>query len=434
MVAQTKLTASEVVEMCVTRLLDADTFYAFIILRHKLVEDPSCDTMWIDGRSLGYNPEFVLTHQRAEIVGTLAHEAQHIGDLHHLREPKGADHDLWNDACDHIVNGIVVDDARHVLPKGALPGIRGTTPEALYTEMREKKEQQQQQAGQQGPKDSGTAGNNTPAPGAGTPGTKPTPSTGDGTPSQAPQQQGDSAGEGTPKRAGEVRQMRNEDGTEMSPTERASAEAEAQVMITQAMQAATRAGNMPAGLAAHVKDVLESVTDWQQVLARWADELSRNDWSWTTPNTRHLYRGVILPSLRTPEYGTVVLGLDSSGSMRRYLPQVVAEVKQCLATYAQQGRMPELWALWCDTQVHAQLLEDVDDVPEPKGLGGTKYSPVFAHIDEEDLQPRGVVYLTDGECSDFGQVPPYPVLWIVTTNLPFDPPFGEVARMPTRLA
>jgi len=43
------------------------------------------------------------------------------------------------------------------------------------------------------------------------------------------------------------------------------------------------------------------------------------------------------------------------------------------------------------------------------------------------VQPRAIIYVTDGYCSDFGEPPECPVLWVLTrTNKEFDPPFGEI--------
>jgi predicted metal-dependent peptidase len=82
--------------------------------------------------------------------------------------------------------------------------------------------------------------------------------------------------------------------------------------------------------------------------------------------------------------------------------------------------------VWCDTEISVQVVEAAEELA-PKGGGGTMFSPVFEWVNENRPHTKGVVYVTDGYCSDFGEEPTYPVLWVLTAeNGGFTPPFGEV--------
>ena len=82
--------------------------------------------------------------------------------------------------------------------------------------------------------------------------------------------------------------------------------------------------------------------------------------------------------------------------------------------------------IWCDTEISVQVISDPKEL-EPQGGGGTMFSPVFKWVNKNKPQTKGVVYVTDGYCSDFGPEPEYPVLWVLTQeNQGFQPPFGEV--------
>jgi predicted metal-dependent peptidase len=397
------------------RLLFTQPFFAAILYRHKRVVDPACDTLWIDGRRIGYSPSWVLALTGDQLVGALAHEAMHVAGLHHIR--RGArDNDAWNVACDHVVN-YQVTQAGLALPEKALPGIADMTPEALYR---------------------------APAPPAPEPsGGKPEPGDGDG-PGAAPtsgsdapgNESGEAAGDGTgPEAFGEVRDLTNEDGTALSASERDDAEQEARIMIEQAVRAAARWGHLPGHLAHFAKAVTAPRLPWQEILARFIDSQARHDWSWSRPNLRYLSAGVMMPSLSSPAYGNVVLAIDTSGSMpNEVINQLCEEVRACLSAYAEQGQSPELNVLWCDTEVTAQVLDDEAAPLHPAGRGGTDFAPVFAHVEQEGLEPRGIVYATDGECGSFGIEPACPVLWILTKPSSFAPPFGEVVHYAERLA
>jgi len=63
-----------------------------------------------------------------------------------------------------------------------------------------------------------------------------------------------------------------------------------------------------------------------------------------------------------------------------------------------------------------------------KGRGGTAFSPAFDYINEHMPQVRCAVYLTDLESDDFGDKPPYDVLWI-STQKEHNAPFGEVVHI-----
>ena len=66
-----------------------------------MVEDPTCDTAWTDGVSLGYNPSYVESLSLDETKGLCVHEVGHCAMGHPWREG-GRDHFRWNQACDYV--------------------------------------------------------------------------------------------------------------------------------------------------------------------------------------------------------------------------------------------------------------------------------------------------------------------------------------------
>jgi predicted metal-dependent peptidase len=76
---------------------------------------------------------------------------------------------------------------------------------------------------------------------------------------------------------------------------------------------------------------------------------------------------------------------------------------------------------------HDTIERDSEFVFNARGGGGTAFSPVFEHIEAQGIQPAAIVFLTDLCCSDFGNQPDCPVLWVSTE---YDTaPFGEVVMM-----
>lgn len=418
-----------------SRLLFTNAFFAAILYKHRRTIDVMCDTLWIDGKNIGYNPTYILTLDSDELQFAIAHEALHVAGMHHLRRGD-RDNDLWNVACDHVVNALLEDGKIGKKPKGWLDGIPGMTPEAIYDRLKQKQREEQQQERAERPQDDDgqqgdSQGSNAPDASQGN-GQGDQDDDANGQSSQG-DQQGDASSK--PSSFGEVRDQVNDDGTRMTPAERDLAEAETRVMIDQATRIATRAGQMPGNVKHFVDKVTERRVAWQEILARFIDSRARNDFNWSRPNLRYMSAGAILPSLSTPAYGAIVYAFDTSHSNMWAINQGCEELRSCLATYAVQGEVPDVWALWCDTVVHAQLLNDEADELKPGGHGGTDFAPVFEYVDREGLDPRAIVYLTDGECSSFGKEPDCPVLWLLTQPCDsFKPPFGEVALMPERAA
>jgi len=397
-----------------TTLITLQPFFAIMLFRLDKVADPSAETLWTDGRRLGYNPAYVLGLPRDRLVGVLAHEVVHVAGLHPYRQGT-RDNRQWNVACDHVANA-VVEDAGFVLPDGALLAIRDRCPEELY-------------AAPPPPPAGGSRGADS----------KASPSSGSGAPPSAPAAPGtrsttdptpDPSGGGgrSDVSCGEVRPPTHPDGTALSQAERTRQIEQIRITVQQALTAARRAGSVPAGIERLAAETLEPQIPWREVLARFIDDQARHDYSWMRPNRRHLCDGILLPSLWSPAYGRIVMGCDTSGSVsKKQLRDICSEVIGALEAYEERGQPPTLTLAWFDAKVYPQTVESAEEL-EPQGGGGTRFSVVFEWVSELDEQPRGVVMVTDGHSSDFGTDPGIPVLWVLTApHRRFRPPFGEVA-------
>lgn len=364
-------------------VLDAP-FFGSIALRMQVKEDPSCETMWVDGKHLGYNPEFVDGLTLGQTKGVLAHEVMHIAASHHLREGT-RNHARWNMAGDYAINDNLTE-AGFELPPGALQG-QGLdkSAEAIYP-------------------------------------TIPEPEPGDG---------GGGGGSGNdPGGCGEVRPYPGKDGKSATAAEIQAAEADVKVMVSQAATAAKACGKLPGGLERFVGDLLEAHVPWKEVLWRFVTQAAKNDYTWTRPNRRYVASGLYLPSLYNEELGDIVCTVDTSGSISdTELSQYAAELSAIV-----EFTRAHLHVFYVDTQVQEVEEFGPEDLPlvlKAKGGGGTDFRPAFAEVDKLGIEPVCMVYLTDGECWSFPDpAPSYPVLWGLQGGYrDFDPPFGEVVKL-----
>jgi hypothetical protein len=126
---------SKVIKARVGVILDFP-FFGSLLLRLTLCEDSSADTLWTDGRTLGYSPAFVDGVSLEVLKGCLCHEVLHCGLLHAARRG-GRDPERWNIAADHAVNLALADVPGVVLPAGCLadPSFKGLSAEEIFSRL-----------------------------------------------------------------------------------------------------------------------------------------------------------------------------------------------------------------------------------------------------------------------------------------------------------
>jgi predicted metal-dependent peptidase len=373
MSAETKLTAAR------TTLVLGSPFFGALALRLKLVSDPSCDTAWTDGVSIGYNPDFIDSLTQPELVGLVAHEVLHVANGHCWRRD-GRDPRRWNMAGDYAINGALTD-AKFSLPEGALldPEYTGKSAEWIEPRM---------------PQD--------PPP--------PEPPEGEG--ADAPQDSPE--GEDAPQ-AGEVRDAPQDAD--------APSEAEWQQAVREASQLA---GSMGGDLERHIEAATAARVDWRSILRRFVQETARADYTWTRPSPRYVASGMYLPALHSEALPPIVIAIDTSGSIDKVaLSQFAAEL-DAVVSEAQPSRVH---VMSCDTAVRScDTFEQGEPLTvTPKGGGGTDFRPLFEAVEDLPEPPCCVIYLTDLYGPFPTEEPPYPVLWAATSDK--IAPFGETVRL-----
>ncbi len=394
-------------------------FFGSLALRLELKEDPTCETVWTNGRVLGYNPEFIGGLTLDETKGVIAHDVMHLANCHHTRR-KGRDPNLWNKSGDYAINSIL-EESKMVLPSCRLrdPGLDGKSTEEIYGVLSNQ------------PDDEGE-----PQEGGGGPGPENAPA-GGGTGQQDPGNQGSDPGQngpgdqgsgGDPGGCGEIRDFPGEDGGPAGSSELAQQEQEQKIAAVQAATQAKARGILPAGIARMVQEIANPKLDWRTILRRFIEMSAKNDYTWSPPNRRFIHLGLFLPSLRSEELKEIVIAVDTSGSIgQAELDQFAGEINGILEEFETVATV-----IYCDSKIAGVEVFDRETLPvklQLVGGGGTNFRPPFEWIEENGVTPTCLVYLTDLECSRFPAEPAFPVLWVSTGDGGRVPPFGEVAEL-----
>lgn len=378
------------------QIISTDPYFATLILSLVITEDVTIDTMCTNGVQIKYNPTFVNSLTLDECKGVLAHEALHCALLHHLRR-EGRDPERWNIACDYVVNDALVK-SNYVLPNDALidPQFSSMSAEDVYTRI----PKSDQQKGSQGA-NTGTSG---------------------------PQSQAWGQVEDyDPHNSAQT-------GDKPTTSEIEKAATDWNIINQQAKKAAKSMGSgINQALDRLINKAHNPKVSWREVISRFLEETSRNNYTWQRPNPRYIQSGIVMPSLLSKSYGQVLIAVDTSGSVTDdEVSKMVSEVISILEIYEDDKGNSKLPVLYCDSEIRNFEWLEIYDSPNPKGGGGTNYRPVFEWITEkgfdEGINPKAVIYLTDGECNRFPSTEPdVPVVWCLTQdNDSFTPPFGEV--------
>lgn len=407
---------------CRTALVIDQRFFGSLASRLELKEDTTCGTMWVDGISLGFNPEWVVRLSMNNTKGVIVHEVFHCIAGHHIRR-NGRDFDDWNEACDYTTNAMVLD-AGFTLPEGMLfnSSYKNKGTENVYTMIQAGKSKKEDSAGndgkqdkKEGPKSAGTdqtangqgddKGNNSNGPESG------------------------SAKSESKNHIGEVRDCPNATTT----PEKDQIQKEWQIAIAEAAQASQGCGQMEGNLKEVVKDMLSPKVEWQEVLQRFVDMAAKNDYSYKRINPMYAQSGILLPSLYNKELPPIDVWIDTSGSISTEdKKQFVGEINDIRQHYQTTIRI-----VYCDTKVrHTETIEAGDDFTELNchGGGGTRFQPAIDWSMKQDELPCVGIYLTDMDCHEKLTEPEFPVLWIDTRSSGYGmkPKFGEVVKMTPR--
>jgi len=202
------------------------------------------------------------------------------------------------------------------------------------------------------------------------------------------------------------------------------------ILVADTIDRKTSSDSGKTGQRVAAQRTVSSALDWCALLREWMFKTQRAGWDSPFNHAVFSTTRLACAGRRSRASGTIVLALDTSGSIgaatyTKFLQQaqsILEELKpEQLVLLSVSHRV-------CD----ALLLQSGDHVPPSlNGGGGTKFQPAFDWLRDNYIEPDVMVYLTDGWSPDLRslQPPDYPLLWLSTSRNRADYPVGEVIEI-----
>lgn len=180
-------------------------------------------------------------------------------------------------------------------------------------------------------------------------------------------------------------------------------------------------GTLPAHIKNIVNKFLKPEVKWEDVLARFITVcFNSGSRVWLPPNRRHVYNDIYLQSRRSYR-AKIAVAIDTSGSCLADQEKFLTELMGLVNAFGSY----EIHLIQCDAEVSSHEVYDETNPLFPSnnasdltitGGGGTSFVPVFDFIEKNNIECNALVYFTDSYGDAPKNPPPYPVLWVLTSD------------------
>ena len=359
---------------------DKWTFFSALtmLLKQEIDTDPQVKDAAVSDAKVYYNSDYMLSLSKGQRVTVMAHLAMHVALKHGLRQGNCSELDVYNEACDNVVNLALSDAGFDPIPEWKCEQrFRDKTVPEVYKILLEEKPQQ-------APDNSGNSGSGS----------------------------GSGDGEQPYPMANDIRPPeKGDDGEEQSE---GKVESEIDSKLLQAAQMVEMAGADPGTIPGDVQVYLDSLLKPKLPMAyylrRFFNSLDKSDYSWQKINRR--FRPMMLPGLQSNnKLDELVFAYDMSCSVtmqdiKRYNSEMVGVTRQL--------RPDSIKIVQFDTQIKSvDTIKTTKDLMDLKlvGRGGTNIEPLMQWAAKH--KPKALIVFTDGEYRHPVTNPGCPVLWMI---------------------
>lgn len=356
-----------------THIILRDPFFASILMDMNPVIDGSVtDTCATNGEQVIFNPDWLAEADHKIVAAAMRKMSMHVALSHHLRRGPHRQPARWRTACDQAVLHIMQADGVE-LPDGMTPSFiyAGMTADQIYKLIED---------GENDDKDDGDGDGDSGAQGGA-----------DGQGGDQGQGQGDSP-------APAVGQPH--DGADMRDQQEVASKQSDNDQRVMRAQMAAKAQGKESGTGKDIIDMIKAKSvDWRDRLQEFISSSAEVRMSWSKPNRRFIHQDIILPGKTPDGIGTLVVIVDTSGSMGGdELAMCAAQIELAREAIG----ITQVVVIQIDTKVkQVDTLDQFQPMPtsmEFKGRGGTNMQPAFDEALKHD--PDAIVMMTDGVFTD----------------------------------
>ena len=337
--------------------------------------DEWCPTAATDGRNLYYNTKFFSKLSSREIEFVIAHEILHCV-FDHIGRTEQRDRQIYNVACDYIVNNTLVRDNIGEKPKD-IPIFQdfkyeGWSSEKVYDEIYKKYDEKQlQKLGQL---------------------------------LDEHLDWGDDNGQGPSK---DDKDKGKQKKPAFSKEELRKIRDEIKASILQSAQAAG-AGNLPKEVERIVQSMTNPKMNWREILQTQIQSTIKSDYSFMRPSRKGWHSGVVLPGSQFEQTIDIAVAIDASGSIsEKQLTVFLSEIKSIMDQY--KDYKIKVWTF--DTEVYNEQDYGPNDGDISQysitGGGGTDFMCNWEYMKANDIVPKRLIMFTDGYTYDSWGDPNY---------------------------
>lgn len=192
------------------------------------------------------------------------------------------------------------------------------------------------------------------------------------------------------------------------------------------------AGKFGGNTPREIGELLNPKVDWKEVLKRFARSniRDRDSISWRKAHRNFLWQDIILPSILGKRVKSLLLGMDTSGSVAGpLLTDFLSEMNGLVKSVG----IDRLDIVYWDAEIQAHEIftggvKDIVHRTNPKGGGGTNPDVVVDLIVEKQLKPDAIIMLSDGYMhtnKEKWAVITKPTLWCIIGNDNYEVPNGQ---------
>lgn len=188
------------------------------------------------------------------------------------------------------------------------------------------------------------------------------------------------------------------------------------------------AGNLPSGIRRMLSDLTEPKMNWRELLRQQIESTIKSDYTWMKPSRRAWHSEACMPAQNVDNMIDICVAVDTSGSMSTaMLRDILSEVHGIMEIHANAFVVK----VWCfDAQVYnlqTFTQENLDEILtyEMMGGGGTSFNVNWDFMKENEIEPKKLVFFTDGFSGDgWGDELYCDTLWIIHSNPGCEAPYG----------